>query len=132
MSLWWLGVAGRQFWISTSKSLLSLKTIPVGQQVMRMTRCGDHETVVPAIIGVVARKLYLPASHVRSLCPKPDHWPGLEEVGVGWKRGNPGKDLQAHTLVQPREEGVAKAAQPADSLKSQKLFWASSLTSAFL
>ena len=47
---------------------------------MRMTRCGDHETVVPAIIGMVARKLDLPALHVRSLCPKPDHWPGLERL----------------------------------------------------
>ena len=37
----------------------------------------------------------------------------------GWE---PGVDLQAYTLVQPREEGVAKAALSADSLKSQKLF----------
>ena len=84
VSLWWLGVAGRQFWISTSKSLLSLKTVPVRWQVMRMTRCGDHETVVPAIIGMVARKLDLPALHVRSLCPKPDHWPGLKECFLEW------------------------------------------------
>lgn len=47
----------------------------------------------------------------------------------GWETG---EDLQAYTLVQPREEGVAKAALPADSLKSQKLFCASFLTSAFL
>ena len=83
-----------------------------------MTRCGDQETVVPAGLGMLARHLDLPASHVRSLCPKPDHWPGLEEVGVGWGV-NPGKDLQAYTLVHPREKGVAKAALPADTLKSQ-------------
>ena len=56
----------------------------MGRQVARMTRCGDQETVVPAGLGMLARHLDLPASHVRSLCPKPDHWPGLEEVGVGW------------------------------------------------
>ena len=85
---------GGSVWISTSKSLLSLRTVPVGRQVARMTRCGDQETVVPAGLGMLARHLDLPASHVRSLCPKPDHWPGLEEVGVGWGV-NPGKDLQA-------------------------------------
>ena len=47
----------------------------------------------------------------------------------GWE---PRVDMQAYTLVQPREDGVAKAALPADSLKSQNLFWASFLTSAFL
>lgn len=96
---------GGSVWISTSKSLLSLRTVPVGQQVVRMTRCGDHETEVLAILGMLARQLDLPASHVRSLCPKQDPWPGLEEVGVGWVGGNPGRICKLTPWCSPGKRG---------------------------
>ena len=80
---------------------------------------------------MLARQLALPASHVRSPCPEPDRWPGLEKVGVG---GTARKDLQAYTLVPPGEEGLTEAALPPapPPLQSQKPFQASSLISIFL
>lgn len=67
--------------------------------------------MIPAIPGMLARQLALPASQVRSPCPEPDRWPSLEEVGV---EGTTRKDLQAYTLVPPGEEGLTEAALPPD------------------